>query len=321
MANTKIQIKRSTVTSAPATLDIGELAYSYASNTVYIGNSTGTGVIAIGGGYYVDLINAAFTKANNASAQGMDYEYVNTSVLAANAYARVFANSVGVSANAFATATFATIIDAAAAFAAANQAGVVANNANTYGNSTYVKKSGDTISGDLVVQGNLTTSGVVTYANTQTLLIGDALITLNNDIPSDVAPSENAGVEVKRGTLANVSILWNEGSDNWTFTNDGTNYKLFASNTDVESANNYAGFLANTIGSYANTNAANGSYISTGIVKVPFGGTGLTSFTTNGIVYGNNAGDLKVTAAGTDGQVLQSDQGVPKFAMLDGGTF
>jgi hypothetical protein len=58
-------------------------------------------------------------------------------------------------------------------------------------------------------------------------------------------------------------------------------------------------------------------------VTVPYGGTGRTSFTSNGILYGNNTGALKVTAAATlEGQVLQSDAtGVPSFAMLDGGTF
>lgn len=58
------------------------------------------------------------------------------------------------------------------------------------------------------------------------------------------------------------------------------------------------------------------------IIKVPYGGTGVGSFTTNGILYGNNTGDLKVTAAGTEGQVLQaSATGVPQFGMLDGGSF
>lgn len=106
------------------------------------------------------------------------------------------------------------------------------------------------------------------------------------------------------------------------------------------SANNYAGAMANAanayaasvgasanahadaVGSAANTNAANGSYISSGIVKVPYGGTGMTSFTSNGILYGNTSGDLKVTSAGTEGQVLQADaSGVPLFGMLDGGSF
>jgi hypothetical protein len=174
---------------------------------------------------------------------------ITVSLTPANNYAGVMANS----ANGYANATFGTITNTTAAFAAANQAGVVANNANTYAGTTFVKKSGDTITGDLVVQGNLTTSGVVTYANTQTLLIGDSLITLNNDIPIGVAPSEDSGIEVKRGSSANVALLWNEGSDRWTFTNDGTNYRLIASNTDVESANNYAGAMANAANAIAAT--------------------------------------------------------------------
>jgi hypothetical protein len=194
--------------------------------------------------------------------------YTNTSATAANNYAGAMSNSV----NSWATATFATITNATAAFdfangvstnttsafskandaySAANQAGVVANNANTFAVNTFVKKSGDTITGDLTVQGNVTISGNTTYVNTQTLLIGDALVTLNNDIPSNVAPSEDAGIEVKRGNLANVAILWNEGSDKWTFTNDGTVYRSIASNTDVESANNYAGVMANSANGYS----------------------------------------------------------------------
>jgi len=201
---------------------------------------------------------AANTYAQSVGTAGNAYSV--TVGAAVNAYTQsvgtagnTYAATVGTSSNAWASATFGTITNTTAAFAAANQAGVVANNANTYGNSTYVKKSGDTITGDLVVQGNLTTSGVVTYANTQTLLIGDALITLNNDIPIAVAPSEDAGIEVKRGSSANVALLWNEGSDRWTFTNDGTNYRLIASNTDVESANNYAGAMANAANVYATT--------------------------------------------------------------------
>jgi len=58
------------------------------------------------------------------------------------------------------------------------------------------------------------------------------------------------------------------------------------------------------------------------VISVAYGGTGRTSVTQNGILYGNTTGALKVTSAGTEGQVLQADaSGVPQFAMLDGGTF
>lgn len=131
-----------------------------------------------------------------------------------------------------------------------------------------------------------------------------------------------AGANTAVGTGANTYLLATIAGAN---TAVGAGANAFASAT-VAGANTAVGAGANayatSVGTAANTNAANGSYISTGIVKVPYGGTGVVSFTTNGILYGNSAGDLKVTAAGTEGQVLQaSSTGVPSFAMLDGGSF
>ena len=70
-------------------------------------------------------------------------------------------------------------------------------------------------------------------------------------------------------------------------------------------------------------------------LAVEFGGTGVSTFTTNGIVYGNAAGALQVTAAanmGTPGsgndattsfQILTvTSGGVPVWSnTIDGGTF
>ncbi len=79
-----------------------------------------------------------------------------------------------------------------------------------------------TITNDLTVGGNLTVNGTVTAVNTETTTLNDNIIVLNNNETG--TPSQNAGIEVERGTSANVSILWNETSDAWTLTNDGTNY-------------------------------------------------------------------------------------------------
>jgi hypothetical protein len=49
ISNTNILIKRSTTTTTPGTLKAGELAYSYSSNSFFIGTPTGDGVLAIGG--------------------------------------------------------------------------------------------------------------------------------------------------------------------------------------------------------------------------------------------------------------------------------
>jgi hypothetical protein len=71
-------------------------------------------------------------------------------------------------------------------------------------------------SNDLVVNGNLTVSGTTTFIDTTNLNIGDAIITLNADIDGVTAPTEDAGIEVKRGSSANVSFLWDETNDRWT---------------------------------------------------------------------------------------------------------
>lgn len=69
---------------------------------------------------------------------------------------------------------------------------------------------------DVFVSGNLTVSGTTTYINTNNLNIGDNILTLNADLSGATAPTENAGIEVNRGSAANVSFVWNETSDSWT---------------------------------------------------------------------------------------------------------
>lgn len=67
--------------------------------------------------------------------------------------------------------------------------------------------------------------------------------------------------------------------------------------------------------------SANGAFYSTGAntkpqfgtLPVKQGGTGKTSFTKYGIVYGNSSSALKVTAAGAAGTVLVGTDAAPKF--------
>lgn len=55
-------------------------------------------------------------------------------------------------------------------------------------------------------------------------------------------------------------------------------------------------------------------------LPVARGGTGNTSFTANGILYGNGASAIQVTAAGVAGQVLSFDgSGVPVAADIPSG--
>ena len=63
--STLVQIKRSTANTTPGSLLEGELAYSYVSNVMFIGD-TANGVMNIGGQYYTNLIDNA-SAANGAS--------------------------------------------------------------------------------------------------------------------------------------------------------------------------------------------------------------------------------------------------------------
>jgi hypothetical protein len=103
---------------------------------------------------------------------------------------------------------------------------VTFNNVTVNGvlNSDDVTAATMTASGNVVVQGNLTVNGTTTTVNSNTVAIGDSIMLLNNDETG--TPSENAGLEVERGTSTNVSILWNEGSDYWQINDGSTTSKL-----------------------------------------------------------------------------------------------
>lgn len=129
------------------------------------------------------------------------------------------------------------------------------------------------------------------------------------------------------------------GAANASFANGNTNFATLQvafgaanaafnrANGSSNAANITSGTLSDAIlvGQYANITGVGtltGGTWQANTITVPYGGTGMTTFTTNGVLYGNSAGAIRVSAAGTDGQVLvASPTGVPTFAMLDGGTF
>jgi hypothetical protein len=150
MANTLIQIKSSLVTATPTTLNVAEPAYSYVSNTLFIGTPNSDGVIPIGGKFYLDqqqlifnTANAAFTSANNAAGSSTDQTARNTANAAFTAannasdlWVRNQANSAFIQANA--SYAFANTLETVnttqnnsitAAFLQANAAFLAANNA------------------------------------------------------------------------------------------------------------------------------------------------------------------------------------------------
>ena len=95
--------------------------------------------------------------------------------------------------------------------------------------NTVVRTSGaqtiagtKTFSNEVIINGNLTVSGTQTTKASETVLIEDNIITLNSNETGSA--SENAGIEIERGSDTNVLLRWTEGSDRWQFTNDGSTY-------------------------------------------------------------------------------------------------
>ena len=67
---------------------------------------------------------------------------------------------------------------------------------------------------DLIVSGNLTVSGTTTTIDSNTVNIGDNIIVLNSDEAG--SPSQDAGIEIERGTSTNKTLLWDESNGKWT---------------------------------------------------------------------------------------------------------
>lgn len=72
-----------------------------------------------------------------------------------------------------------------------------------------------TITNDLLVGGNLVVSGSVTYIDTETLLVSDNIVELNSNVSASATPTENAGIQVNRGSEDSTGIIWDESIDSW----------------------------------------------------------------------------------------------------------
>ena len=197
------------------------------------------------------------------------------------------------------------------------------------------------INADAVINGNLAVNGTLTTIDTVNLVVEDPMFKLakNNNFANSAGDTVDMGFY---GMYADVDTDFYTGL--FRDSSDGK-FKLFKDlevepTTTVDTANatfKYAtfnayfemgGFNANSTNftvtansTYNATLTANTLTLSNKLA-VTEGGTGVASFTTNGVLFGNSTANLQVTSAGTYGDVLQVNvSGVPQFGTLDGGTF
>lgn len=128
------------------------------------------------------------------------------------------------------------------------------NTVNKIQRFSYTNANNTTVyNTDLTVKGNLTVVGTSVYAQTEVVIVKDNIITLNAAIGQSDTPLFNAGIEVDRGNQPNVSLIWNESSQAWQFTNNGSTYESLGGGSSGVYAN---GAFLQANGAYAHANAA-----------------------------------------------------------------
>ena len=213
--------------------------------------------------------------------------------------------------------------------------GIVANSTGTHvnagtgvvANSTGVHigqavGTGDNVTfNDITATGNLNVTGTLTTIDTTNLVVQDPLIKLaNGNISSDALDIGFFGVYDTSGSQDLYAGLFRDATDG--------KFKLFVDNQAAPTTTVDTGGTGYTVATLVAALESSSATITGGTITgitdlaVADGGTGASSFTDNGIIYGNGASALSVTSAGTEGQVLMAGSGgVPEFNTLDGGTF
>jgi len=340
MANL-IRIKRRITGSggAPGTLAVGELAYNEMDDTLYIGkyNNNSPIVVALGGaGEFLRLSNVAQTV--NGTITFATHPIISATQLATSDNSTKVATTAWVKSLGYNNGTVTSLTPAGdtGTGTAITTTGTitVAGTANEIetavsGTTITVGLPNDvTIGNNLTVTGNLTVNGTTTTVNSTTISVDDKNIELGSVASPTDAGADGGGITLKGTT--DKTFNWVDATDSWTSSEHmnlltGKIYKI--NGTDVLSSTTLgSGITASSLTSLGT--------ITTGVwegtdVGVAHGGTGVSTLTTNGIVYGNGTSAVGVTAAGTwdstntIGQLLSvNSSGVPTWTNnIDGGTF
>ena len=213
------------------------------------------------------------------------------------------------------------------------------------------------IGGNAVITGNLTVNGTTTSVNSSEITIDDPVQVLGDGTSSDDGLDrgikfkyfDDASSTVKQGFFGFDGGANNSGTERFVFkkvisTDDDdldspwgdaefnevytSKVQSVSGNLTLEAAGSNSIVLNDTVD-------LNGALDVSGVLSaasltlttdlaVAHGGTGVSSFTDNGVLYGDGSNALDVTAASSaNGSLLQADSGgAPAFSnVIDGGTY
>ena len=213
------------------------------------------------------------------------------------------------------------------------------------------------IGGNAVITGNLTVNGTTTSVNSSEITIDDPVQVLGDGTSSDDGLDrgikfkyfDDASSTVKQGFFGFDGGANNSGTERFVFkkvisTDDDdldspwgdaefnevytSKVQSVSGNLTLEAAGSNSIVLNDTVdlnGALDVSGVLSASSLTlTTDLAVAHGGTGVSSFTDNGVLYGDGSNALDVTAASSaNGSLLQADSGgAPAFSnVIDGGTY
>jgi hypothetical protein len=179
------------------------------------------------------------------------------------------------------------------AYYSTNPSGTAVSELPTAGSAGQILQSNGT--------GSAPTWSTATYP--ATTVVGKILVSTANNVIGEIdAPTTN-----------DTFLKWNAGVFSWAPASGGGGV------TSVTLNLGSTGLL--TSGATSETITSSGSFDITGTLVVGNGGTGQTTFTSNGLLYGNAASAVQVTAAGTTGTVLiGTTSAAPSFSATPSAT-
>jgi hypothetical protein len=221
----------------------------------------------------------------------------------------------------------------------------------TVANSTTAVAGHLTVGNKLTVSGDLQVDGTTVTVNTDQVTLDDPIMTLGGDTAPGSDLNKDLGILGRwhNGSAAKTAFFgFDDSTGRFTFVPDATesNAVISGSTGDIDIAGAYidniqigvtganeidtstGGLTLDSQGGQVTVDDdldVTGTVTLTNDLDVAHGGTGVSSFTNNGILYGDGANDLDVTAASTNvGSILQTaaSGGVPTWShIIDGGTY
>ena len=281
--NTIIQILRSDSTAYPTSLNPGEQAYSYVSDKLFVGNTT-SGVLTIGGKYYVDLVDGATSSNTSNTLVRRDDSgnvsfrmatIVDTASNGTDAVNKTYLDSRinALSSNTIYDGTLGQDGYSNVHVTSADGGSVilVANNTTV---ARVTSTTADFYSTDVTIAGNLVVKGATSYTNVTTLLVDNNEIVMNANASG--SPLIDAFITVNRGAADNAAIIWNEATDKWQLDKAiGTNYDII----DTQGGQSIGG--TTTLNEASVTNG-----LHVGVLEVS-GHSNVASLTANGTIITN----------------------------------